>query len=363
MKSELISGDLTMVNQILPHKNRWAWDLFLKGQANNWVPTEIPMGKDIEQWRSKDALTEDERLLFRRCLGFFAGSESLVSNNLLLNVFRFVTDGECRQYILRQAYEEALHNQTIVYVCDSLDLDVDEVYEAYRNVPAIKAKDDFMVGITSDIGRPDFHVIRVPAEPDWDLVAPHAIESYRIVHKIDMDRAIKTRQEVLRSIITYYLVCEGLFFYAGFAMLLSFKRNGKMPGVSEQIEYTLRDEAVHVEFGTSLVNAIKAQSPEVWTEEFKGETVEHVRKATELEIAYVHDVLPRGVLGLNAELFVGYMQYIANRRLESVGLSPLFKNPKNPFPWLAETIDLPKQKNFFETRVTEYAAGSLQDDL
>lgn len=335
MKSDAILSDgLAAVNQILPHRHPWAWQLFLNGVANNWVPTEIPMSKDIEQWRSNSVLSDDERLLVKRCLGFFAGSESLVSNNLLLTIFRYVTDAECRQYILRQAYEEALHNMTIVYVCDSLSLDVDEVYEAYRSVPSIRAKDDFLMGITTDMNRLGFDA-GTPAR----------------------------RQEILRSIITYYLVCEGIFFFSGFAMLLSFGRQNKLPGISEQIQYTLRDETNHIEFGTRLVQTIIQQNPEIWTAEFRKETSAHIERATELEVAYVRDILPRGVLGLNATLFEEYMGYIANRRLESIGLPPLRKGARNPFPWLTEVIDLAKQKNFFESRVTDYSVGQLTDDM
>ena len=139
---EIISDKVATVNQILPHTNKWAWDLFIDGAANNWMPTEVSMAKDIEQWKS-GVLSENEKLVVKRCLGFFAGSESLVANNLLLSIFKFVTDAECRQYILRQAYEESLHNLTVVYCCDSLSLDIDEVYQAHMSVPSIKSKDDF----------------------------------------------------------------------------------------------------------------------------------------------------------------------------------------------------------------------------
>lgn len=328
----LLSNDVTCVNQILPHKNKWAWDLFLKGQANNWVPTEVPMAKDIEQWRANDVLTDDERLLLRRCFGFFAGSESLVANNLLLNIFRWVNDGECRSYIGRQHYEEQLHNQTVVYVCDSLGLDEKEIYEAYKSIPSIKAKDDFLMELTA-----------------------------KSVN-LDLD-TIEGRREVLRAIITYYLICEGTFFYSGFVMLLSFGRQNKMPGVSEQVQLTLRDEGVHVEFGVKLINKIISEEPSLWTKEFQKDTVEHFKKTVELEVQYAHDVLPRGVLGLNAELFLSYMQYVATRRIESIGLKSPWKNTRNPFPWMSEVIDLQKQKNFFETRVTDYAVGNFVDDL
>ena len=344
----ILSSRVVAVNQILPHRNKWAWDLFLEGQANNWVPTEVPMAKDVEQWRSPGFLSEDERLVLRRCLGFFASGESLVSNNLLLSIFKIVGDPECRQYLLRQSYEEALHNQTIVYVCDSLSLDVADVYEAYRNVPVIKAKDDFLMAITSSACRPDYQVLPWCDEFTCDD---------------ERRRTIVNHQEALRNIITYYLVCEGMLFYAGFAMLLAFGRQNKMPGVSEQVQLTLRDEGVHVKFGTQLIQAIKAQSPELWTKEFQRETISHFETAVELEVRYARDVLPRGILGLNAEAFVDYMHYIARRRLESIGLPSPWKALRNPFPWMTEAIDLSKKKNFFETRVVEYATGNWIDDL
>lgn len=331
--TKILSGDLAIVNQLLPSRHPWAWEVFRKAQNNNWVPNDIGMAEDVRQWRSAE-LTDGERLLVRRVMGFFAGSESLVANNLLLSIFRVVSDAECRQYILRQAYEEALHNQTVSYVCSSLDLDVKEVYEAYRTVPTIKAKDDFLMGITTDMGRPGFDV-RTPAG----------------------------KREALRNLITYYIVCEGIFFYSGFAMLLSLGRRKLFPGLCEQIEYTLRDESLHIEFGNNLIATIAGQEPEVWTAEFRAETVEHIHAATDLEIAYARDVLPTGVVGLTADLFVEYMRYIANRRCTALGLPTLFRSPKNPFPWLAEVMDLKTQKNFFERRVQEYSVGKMVDDL
>ena len=331
--TKIISDKVATVNQILPHVNKWAWDLFIDGAANNWMPTEISMAKDIEQWRG-DSLSEDERLVVKRCLGFFAGSESLVANNLLLSVFKYVTDPECRQYILRQAYEESLHNLTVVYVCDSLNLDISDVYEAYSSLPSIKAKDDFLMNISTDINRPDFNI-----------------------------NTIEGKREFLRNLIVYYIICEGIFFFSGFAMLLSFNRQNKLPGTGEQIQYTLRDESLHIQFGTNLINKIREDEPKLWTKAFEKETMEHIDTAMELELAYARDVLPNGILGLNSDMFIDYVQYIANRRLENLGLSTVYEDAKNPFPWMSEIIDLEKCKNFFETRVTEYSVGNLVDDF
>jgi len=322
------------VNQILPHKHEYAWDLFLKGVANNWSPAEINMSDDIEQWKN-GTLSKDEKLLVKRCLGFFAGSESLVGNNLLLNVAKWITDAECGQYIMRQAYEESLHNWTVVTCCDSYSLKVNEVYEAYLNIPSIKAKDDFLMEITTNTNRQDFST-----------------------------RTIEGKREFLRNLITYYIVCEGTFFFSGFAMLLALGRQNKLPGLSDQIRYTLRDESLHIQFGTYLINTIKKQYPSVWTKKFEEDTVSHIKKAVELEVEYAHDVLPRGILGLNADMFVDYMQYIGNRRLEGIGISFQFDSDQNPFPWLSEAVDAAAMTNFFERKVKDYqSSGVLEDDF
>ena len=334
-KSEnLLGSDISIVNRILPHKHKFAWDLFLSSCANNWMPTEISMQDDINQWKNNE-ITDDEKLLVKRCLGFFAGSESLVGNNLLLSAFRYITDAECRQYILRQAFEESLHNLTIVYICDSLDLDIEEVFAAYENIPSIKAKDDFLMEITNDISRPDFN--------------PNSREG---------------KQEILRNFLTYWIVCEGTFFFSGFAMLLSLGRQNKLQGISDQIKYTLRDESSHISFGIYLINTLIEQNPTIWTKKIQEEFISHIKKAVELEIEYVKDVLPTGILGLNSDMFIDYMHYIGNRRLEAIGLDFRFPSDHNPFPWLGEAVDVQAMGNFFERRVREYQqVGSLEDDF
>jgi len=332
--ADLITPEIAGVNRILPHRHKFAWDLFLKGCANNWMPTEISMQEDIQQWKGGD-ISPDEKLLVKRCLGFFAGSESLVGNNLLLSAFKYITDPECRQYILRQAFEESLHNLTIVYICDSLDLDVDEVYRAYETVPSIKAKDDFLMEITTDLTRNDFST-----------------------------NTQEGKKELLKNLFTYYIICEGTFFFSGFAMLLALGRQNKLQGISDQIKYTLRDESLHIEFGTYLINTLIEQNPRIWTKAIREEFTEHMKTTVELEVAYAKEVLPTGILGLNADMFVDYMHYIGNRRLASIGLDYRFPSDSNPFPWLSEVVDTQAMTNFFERRVREYQqGGALEDDF
>ena len=329
---KIIGTETAGVNQILPHVNSWAWDLYRTGKNNNWNPEEVPMTKDIQNWKSGSILSDNERLVIKRCLGFFAGSESLVGNNIF-TLFKYITDPECRQYMARQMYEECLHNDTIVYICDSLDLDINEVYNAYQTIPSIKAKDDFLMKVTSDL-------------------------STRV---IDVNTSEGIR-EIIKGAFIYYIVCEGTFFYSGFAMLLSMSE--KIPGIAEQIQYTLRDETIHIKFGTMMLNKIREQHPGIWTSDLDEELTGYLKEAVELEIEYTRDVLPTGILGLNSDMFVDYMKYIANRRLGGLNMSYRYDNAENPFKWLSETIDLDKQKNFFETKVIEYQnAGALADDF
>jgi ribonucleoside-diphosphate reductase beta chain len=328
-QKRLINANKVDVNQLMPLKYKWAWEHYLNGCANNWLPTEVSMGKDIELWKS-DKLTPDERRVIMRNLGFFSTAESLVGNNIILAIFRHVTNPEARQYLLRQAFEEAVHTHTFHYIVESLSLDQGEVFNMYNEVNTIRNKDKFEMKLTADVCRDDFTT-----------------------------ETFEGAQKFLENLIGYYVIMEGIFFYSGFVMILSFHRQNKMTGVGEQFQYILRDESIHLNFGIDLINGIKAENPELWTPEFQDRMVAKIREAVELEYQYAADCLPTGILGLSAPMFRDYVQYIADRRLERIGLKPQYGS-KNPFPWMSETIDLGKEKNFFETRVTEYqTAASL----
>jgi len=263
-----------------------------------------------------------------RNLGFFSTAESLVGNNIVLAIFKHVTNPEVRQYLLRQSFEEAIHTHTFHYIVESLALDQGEVFNMYNEVNSIHAKDQFEMTLTEDIMKSDF----TTSTPEG-------------------------AQKFLENLIGYYIIMEGIFFYSGFVMILSFHRQNKMTGIGEQFQYILRDETVHLNFGIDLINGIKEENPHLWTPEFQAHIIDLIRKAVELEFQYAQDCLPRGILGLTAPMFREYVQYIADRRLERIGLKPIYRS-KNPFPWMSETIDLNKEKNFFETRVTEYQSAS-----
>ncbi len=291
------------------------------------MPTEVPMAKDIELWKS-NKLSDAERRVILRTLGFFSTAESLVGNNIVLAIFRHVTNPEARQYLLRQAFEEAVHSHTFLYIVESLGLDQGEIFNMYNEISTIEEKDRFEMEMTEAILQPGFST-----ETKEDA------------------------QTFLENLIGYYIIMEGIFFYSGFVMILSFLRQNKMVGIGEQFQYILRDETIHLNFGIDLINGIKAENPALWTPEFQETIVKKIKQAVELEIRYAEDCLPTGILGLTAPMFREYVQHIADRRFERIGLKAIYGS-KNPFPWMSETIDLAKEKNFFETRVTEYQSSS-----
>ena len=330
-KVGIINNSTTDPNKILPMRYLWAREHYKNGVANNWTPEEIPMQLDVEQWKSPTFLSPSERRMILWNLGFFATAESLTANNLVLAVYRHVTNPECRQYLLRQAYEEAVHTDTFIYCCDSLGLDPDEIYTMYLTIPSIKEKDDFVVNLTKSIFDPNF-------------VTDGIDNIRRFVH----------------DLVGYYVIMEGIFFYAGFAMMLALKRQNKMVGIGQQFEYIMRDESIHMAFGCDLINAVVAENPEIWTTDFQNQVVDLIKQAVVLEQRYAHDACPQGLLGINARQFSDYVEYIADRRLERIGLPKVYYK-ENPFPWMSQSTDLMKEKNFFETRVTEYqTAGSLE---
>ncbi|MDX9893469.1 MAG: ribonucleotide-diphosphate reductase subunit beta [Patescibacteria group bacterium] len=331
----IINNSTTDPNKILPLKYPWARLHYKNGVANNWVPEEVPMQDDIELWKRQGpkALTADERRMILWNLGFFSTAESLTANNIVLAIYRHVTNPECRQYMLRQAYEEAVHTDTFIYCCDSLGLDPDEIYTMYEKIPSIKEKDDFVVDMTKSVLDPNFNTVGVA-------------NIQRFVH----------------DLVGFYVIMEGIFFYAGFAMMLSLLRHNKMIGVGEQFQFILRDESVHLAFGTDLINTIVNENPDIWTAEFQQNIKDNIVKAVALETKYAYDALPKGILGLRADIVEDYLKYIADRRLERIGLAKVY-NTANPFPWMSEIIDARKEKNFFETRVNEYqTSGNLQWD-
>ena len=316
------------LNQLVPFKYDWAWQKYLDGCANHWMPQEINMNADIALWKNPNGLTQDERLIVQRNLGFFATADSLVANNLVLAIYRLVTNPECRQYILRQAFEEAIHTHAYQYCIESLAMDEGEIFNMYHEIPSVAKKASWGLKYTQAISDPNFKT-----------------------------GTLEANQDLLKNLIAFYCCLEGIFFYCGFTQILSMGRRNKMTGTSEQFQYILRDESMHLNFGIDMINQIKLENPQLWNNEIKEHSTQMILQATQLEIEYARDTMPRGVLGMNAVMMEEYLKFIANRRLVQIGLPERFKGVSNPFPWMSEIMDLRKEKNFFETRVIEYQTG------
>ncbi len=332
--SKILDGNQVGVNQIIGAKHQYPLELYKKGVENTWNPREVIMGQDILDW--KERVSEDEKLIIKRALGFFSAGESLVNNNIYLSEYRYVTDGACRRFMARKGQEEEVHNETVSVCVESFGLTQEEVAEAYLNVPSVKSKTDFLMRNTSDLLQ----------DKNFDI------------------KTTAGKQEFVKNLFCYYIICEGTFFWSNFVMLLSVCRRGILSGLNSQIRYSLRDEGNHLSFGTWLINLIKADYPEIWTAEFKTLLSNLMKEASGLEIQYAKEALPNPMLGMTAEMFIDFTKFIGNIRLGSVELAPIFESTSNPFSWVEEIIEAPVLTAFFEQREQGYrAASALEGEI
>ena len=326
-KRRIINGAGADVIQLFPMKHTFAWEAYNAGNANHWLPTEINMQQDFEQWKSPTVLSADERKAFEVVLGFFTTADSIAANNIVIGFYKHLTSPECRMYLLRQGYEEAIHTHAYQYIVESLAMDEGRIFNMYREIDSIYNKDNFILTFNEGIFNPQFKT-----------------------------GTFESDQKFLENIVVFSLILEGIFFYSSFAVMFSFQRRNKLVGSAQQIQYIMRDESQHLNFGINMINTIKEEQPELWTKEFQDKMVDLVRRAVDLEVTFAETVFPRGVLGINSDGFRQYIEHIADRRLGRIGLPPQW-NVENPFTWMSEAVDLNKEKNFFETRVTEYKTG------
>lgn len=334
-KQKLLDRNDSGVAQLISSPNDWALKLWRKSCGNHWMPFEVDMTKDVKQWKDNDFFSDEEKLLVKRTLGLFSAGESLVNNSIASVERIYITDGACRQYLSRKDFEESLHNWTVKTCCESYDLDIEEVAEAYKNIPTIKAKDEFLM---------------------------------RSLDSFDKDFEIKTKegkQKFIKNMFVFYMICEGTWFFTNFALILSLGRQNKLPGLCDQIQYTLRDESLHVEFGSNVISQTRKEYPEVWTKSFEKELFDIMEEGVKIEEDYARDIIPNGVLGVSLEMLVQYVRFLANSRLASVGIEQLLEGgDKNPFTWISEQQEATGMSAFFERREKSYqSAGNLSDDL
>jgi ribonucleoside-diphosphate reductase beta chain len=331
----VINGRDTMFFNILPLKYQWAYDLYKTMKNNHWEPEDIPMQKDVEQWRS-DEISEVERWIIKMGIGYFSAAEGIVGDNILHVVREVVTAPELKLVLGRHAHEENIHADSLVYMLSSIGLNPHECEAMFEDVPTIQAKNTFVVSNSRSLRR------------DIDLTVT------------------ENKQALAKNIFMFGQVMEGTQFYGLFGMILSLYRQNKFPGIGQMFRYTLRDESNHIEVFRNLLMDLIDENPDVWTEEFKADLRATMAEGIRLEKEFIRDCLPVSGIGLNADDFEQYIDYIADRRLDSCGLKPLKGDVQNPFPWLAEMMDIKKEQNFFEGRVTEYqkasALGEVDDD-
>ena len=332
---KVINGKDTMFFNILPLKYQWAYDLYKTMKNNHWEPEDITMQKDVEQWRS-DEITDVERWIIKMGIGYFSAAEGIVGDNVQHVTRELVTAPELKLVLGRHAHEENIHADSLVYMISSLGLNPHECEAMFEDIPTMREKNHFVVSNSRALRR------------DIDLTQ------------------LENKQAFAKNIFLFGQVMEGTQFYGLFGMILSLYRQNKFPGIGQMFRYTLRDESNHIEVFRNLLMDLIDENPEIWTEDFREELRGTMAEGIRLEKKFIRDCLPVSALGLNSGDFETYIDYIADRRLSACGLALLNPGVANPFPWLAEMMDIKKETNFFEGRVTEYqkasALSSVDDD-
>ncbi len=324
----VVGGRPTMAFNLLPLRYPWAYQLYRTMKANHWEPEDVPMQRDVEQWRSPAALTDIDRWIVRMGIGYFSAAEGIVGDNILHVVRELVTASELKLVLGRHAHEENIHADSLLYMISSLGINPHECEAMFEGIETIRRKNAFVTGVSKALRR------------DLDMDLP------------------ENKRLLARNIFVFGQCMEGTQFYGLFGMVLSLYRQGKLTGIGTMFRYTLRDESNHIEVFRHLLLELVRENPDVWTPGFRAELTDLMREAVALEKAFIRDCLPVAGVGLSADEFETYIDYIADRRLEGVGLEPLRPGAVNPLPWLAELMDIRKEQNFFEGRVTEYQKSS-----
>ena len=324
---KVINGRKTMTFNLLPLRYQWAYDLYKIMKANHWEPEDIQMQKDVEQWRSRE-ITQNERWIIMMGIGYFSAAEGIVGDNIQHVVRELVTAPELKLVLGRHAHEENIHADSLLYMISSLGINPHECEAMFEQIPTIVKKNEWVTRHSHDLRR------------ELDLADP------------------ANKRLLAKNIFVFGQCMEGTQFYGLFGMVLSLYRQNKFPGIGQMFRYTLRDESNHIEVFRNLFMDLIDENSEIWTQEFREELVEAMRTGVALEKEFIRDCLPTSAVGLSAEAFEQYIDYIADRRLQDCGLPQLNPGVQNPLPWLAELMDIRKEQNFFEGRVTEYQKAS-----
>jgi len=306
-----------------PMKHPVFFEMFKIGIKNTWTVEEVDFSTDITDLRTR--MKPSEQHLIKRLVAFFATGDSIVGNNLVLNLYKHINSPEARMYLSRQLYEEALHVQFYLTLLDTYITDPDERAEAFAavdNIPSIQKKAQFCF--------------------KW-------IDSIQELQEITNDAQMRA---FLLNLVCFATCIEGLFFFAAFAYVYYLRSRGLLQGLAAGTSWVFRDESAHIQFALEVIATVRRERPDLFDEDFSRNVTEMIREAVDCELTFAEDTLSQGVSGLSVGSMREYLQYVADRRLESLNLPPIFGS-RNPFDFM-ELQDVQELTNFFERRVSAY---------
>ena len=311
-----------------PLRYPWAYDLYNQAVRNTWFPHEIALKEDLEDW---EKMTDDERHAVSFLMAFFNPAELIVNRSIALGIYPYLKSPECHLYLAKQMWEEANHCVAFEYVLQTFPLDREKIFSIHLEVPSMQAKEEYI-----------FRYLKRMTEEKLDI------------------STVEGKKDFIRNLVATNIVMEGIWFYSGFMVALSFRQRNQLRNFGSLINWVIRDESLHLKFGINLVHNVLEENAELLTEEFANEIRSIIVEGVSLEVEYNKDLFPNGILGLNADYVNQYVQYVADRRLEELGLEKHF-NVSNPAKWMSTATDVLELVNFFEAQNTSYevdASGS-----
>lgn len=308
-----------------PVKYQWAYDLYNQAVANTWFPNEVQLNQDLSDWKK---MTDEERHAVTFLMSYFNPNELLVNKALAFGVYPYINAAEAHIYLAKQMWEEANHTMAFEYVLETFPIDREMAYSAHVSNKHMAKKEAFQT-----------KYIKRMTENTLDINTPEG------------------KKDFVRNLVAYNIVLEGLWFYSGFMVALSFRQRNLLRNFASLIDWTVRDESLHLKFGINLILTVLEENPEIQTQDFADEIKQMILDAVAIEEEYNKDLLPKGILGLNSDYINQYVKYLADRRLEELGFEPHY-NVSNPAKWMAAANDTLQLVNFFESTNTSYEVNA-----
>ena len=311
-----------------PVKYQWAMDLYDQAVANTWFPNEIQLAQDLSDW---EKMTEEERHAVTYLMGYFNPNELLVNKALAFGVYPYVNSAEAHLYLAKQMWEEANHCMAFEYMLETFPIDREKAYSSHVEVESMRIKEEF-----------ETKYIKRMTEETLDIATTEG------------------KKDFVRNMIAYNIILEGIWFYSGFMVALSFRQRNLLRNFGSMMDWIVRDESLHLKFGINLILTVLEENEDLQTDEFAAEIKEMILSAVEMEEQYNKDLLPKGILGLNADYVNQYVKYLTDRRLEELGFEAHYK-VSNPAKWMAAANDTLELVNFFESTNTSYEVNASSE--